>query len=115
MSIFRRKFKLSGYIYEADRHTGWGDLIAWNDFEKRRLYGFLQRKPEVGDEVRFKMSSGKVARFAILNVEHAGDPPDMWFADAMDIGYVGEAPINKVREAIDPQVEPSSGGLRFLR
>ncbi len=45
------------------------------------------------------MKSGKTARFAVISVEPCSDPEDMFFADVMDIGYLGEKSINKVREA----------------
>lgn len=96
---FRRGFRLSGYVYDANKHNGWGNNIEWSDYDKRRIVGWLYRKPQVGDEIRFKMQSGKVARFAVKEVERAWGVHDMFFADVMDIGYVGEEPINKVIEA----------------
>ena len=106
--------QMTGYIYEQSGHTGWGNAISWSNYEKRRLVGHLQRRPEVGDEIQWKMESGKTARYAILKVERPGDPADMWFADAMDVGYVGENPINKVKEAENVQIEPQQKGARFL-
>lgn len=112
--LFKRPIKLTGYVYEADRHNGWGNSIQWSDYDKRRVVGWLQRRPKVGDEIRFKMESGKTARYAVVIVEYMGDPNDMFFADVMDIGYVDEKPINKVREAPEQKVEPSEG-IRLLR
>lgn len=111
---FKKKLQMTGYVYEAKKHTGWGDAINWSSFEKRRIYGHLQRKPEIGDEIVFDMKTGKQARFAVINVTHESDPPDMFFADVMDIGYIDESPLNKVKEAAERKVEPRAEGIRFL-
>jgi len=96
--LFAPAINLTGHVYVAEEHTGWGNAISWHDYDKRRLYGFLSRLPQNGDEIHFKMKSGKIARFAVQNVEYCDDPRDMWFADAVDIGYVGEAPMTRVRK-----------------
>ena len=114
-SLFMRKpLQMTGYVYEQSRHTGWGNSINWSNYDERRLSGHLQRIPEIGDEIRWEMASGKTARYAILKVKRVGDPRDMWFADAIDLGYVGEKPINRVKEAENPQIEPQEKGVRFL-
>lgn len=109
-----KKPQLTGYVYDASKHTGWGNSIDWSDYDNRRVVGWLHRKPVVGDEILFRMKSGKTSRYAVLKVEYCGDPRDMFFADVMDIGYEGEAPINRVKEATKRQVEPKETGLRFL-
>jgi hypothetical protein len=105
---------LTGYVYEAERHSGWGDRLDWFDYDKRRISGHLQRKPVVGDEVLFRMSSGKTARYAVTSVEYCGDPRDMFFADVMDIGYEGDEPLNPVVEAEKREIEPRKPGIHFL-
>ena len=118
MSIFERfkpSIKLTGYVYDMQRHLGWGNAINWSNYEKRRVYGHLQRRPRVGDELISKMESGKIARFVFTNVEYSTDPHDMFFADLTDIGYEGETPINRVKEAENREVEPREEGIRLLR
>lgn len=95
----QRPIKLTGRVYDASKHNGWGDNIYWSHYDTRQVGGFLWNKPVVGDEIRFEMKSGKVARYAVLEVKTFSDPRDMFFADVMDIGYVGEPPINKIVEA----------------
>jgi hypothetical protein len=107
--LFQKRPVLTGYVYESWRHTGWGDAIGWSNYKERRVHGWLWRRPQVGDEIRWKMESSKVARFIVTDVEYCYDPDDMFFADVMDIGYVGEPPINKVKEAKVQEIEPSSG------
>lgn len=114
MKWFSRKPKMTGYIYQGSYHTGWGDSINWSDYPKRQMVGWLQRRPEKGDEIRMEMKSGKIARYVVLEVEHCSNPDDMWFASVMDIGYVGEKPINPIREAQETQIEPKRG-ISFLR
>lgn len=93
-----KKIQLTGYIYQPC--SGWGNSIRWKDFKKRQIVGWQQRKPEIGDEIRFKMQSKKTAQFVVIEVEHCGDPKDMFFADVVDIGYVGEKPLNpNIKEA----------------
>lgn len=115
-SIFKKKPEMTGYVYNAWEHQGWGDSIIWSigvDFEKRQITGWLWRKPNIGDEIRFKMESGKIARFRVQNVEHAEGVHDMFFGDLMDIGYVDEAPINQVKEA-EQIIEPNKEVRYFL-
>jgi hypothetical protein len=99
---------LTGRVLEYG--GGWGFHIEWLDYDKRRMWGHHQRL-EVGDEVRVDMESGKTARFAVTNVEWQRDPRDMFFCDVIDIGYVGEEPVNKVVEA----TEPPKQEMRLLR
>ena len=69
-------------------HNGWGNSIRWLDWDNRRLSGHLSTPPSVGDEVRSKMDTGKIARFLITAVKRLEDPPDMFFANVSDIGYL---------------------------
>lgn len=100
---FKKPPTMTGYVYNAWEHTSWGNNIEFEGTDAetglRRIVGWLPRKPEVGDEIRFKMQSGKVSRMRVQGVEHTSNVRDMFFADLMDIGYVGGPPINKVREA----------------
>lgn len=43
---------------------------------------------EVGDEIRCKLSSGKVGRFLIIKIRYESNPPDMFFGEVRDIGYL---------------------------
>jgi hypothetical protein len=112
---FKRKPEMTGYVYNAWEHEGWGNSIIWSygdGFEKRQITGWLWRKPTVGDEIRFKMESGKIARFRVQDVEHASGVHDMFFAHLMDIGYVGEDPINPIKEA-EQVIEPNKEARYF--
>lgn len=73
-----------------DNQRGWGHNIDFIDWDRRRLMGHHhdRRSFRIGDEVRAKMRSGKIARFSIKNVEYCNDPKDMFFADLEDIGYL---------------------------
>lgn len=68
-------------------HSGWGDSLHWSDWDRRRLYGFLKEPPKIGDILRSKMESGKIARFVFTNVEILKDPSDMFFANVSDLEY----------------------------
>ena len=114
LDIFRKKLLLTGFVYRAWKHEGWGDRIQWSNYDERRVVGWLQRIPDVGDEIQFKMQSGKVARFGVLKVERAWNVDDMFFADVMDIGYVDERPINPVTEAKEHMFDRQPG-IHFLR
>lgn len=93
-----RKPKMTGKVWVKEEHDVWGNRISFTDFDTRRVSGHTTPLPNEGDELRCTMKSGKIFRFALVNVEYCNDPKDMWFADAYDIGYVGEKPINKVKE-----------------
>jgi hypothetical protein len=72
---------------------GWGNAINWNDVEGRRVVGWKFNPPEVGDELRSQMQSGKIGRFVFVNIDRPGDPPDMFFADVALIGYTDGSPL----------------------
>jgi len=72
----RKPLQLTGYVYEASKHTGWGDSIVWADHDTRRISGHLQRRPQVGDEIVWDMQSGKRARYAVTSVEYYDQIPD---------------------------------------
>lgn len=68
-------------------HTGWGNSIEWNDYQKRKLHGHLQNRPQLGDIINSKMESGKVGQFVVVEVHYMRDPPDMFFCVVEDLGY----------------------------
>jgi len=105
--LFKKRVKLTGKIWYMENHQGWGNRIGWSDFEKRRISAHTSPRPDEGDELRVKMQSGKIARFALIDIDYMSDPRDMWFATAYDIGYVGEKPINKVKEAKTQETQQS--------
>lgn len=74
-------------IITMSEHSSWGNSIFWTDYDQRKLSGFMQQKPTVGDIVRANMQSGKVARFRVESVENIQDPKDMFFAKVSDLGY----------------------------
>jgi hypothetical protein len=83
-----RLVSLTGKVWNMRDHRGWGNSIGWIDWKTRRVYGHTTPHPCVGDELRADMQSGGVARFRFAKIEPCGDPPDMWFANVDDIGYV---------------------------
>jgi hypothetical protein len=76
------------HIYEAWQHKGWGDHIGIMDWDARRIEGHLERKPRVGDRIRFRMQSGMVLETQVTEVQTFPDPPDQFFATVKDVGYV---------------------------
>lgn len=67
---------------------GWGDSIQWSEDKARwRVHGWKYRIPEVGDELRAAMTSGKTCRFVFLRIDRCWDPPDMFFADVYPVAY----------------------------
>jgi hypothetical protein len=80
---------LTGRVIEAWNHTGWGDNVHfWPEGSRDHIVGWLSRKPVVGDEIRFKMRSGRVGRYVLVEVEYMQDPPDMWSGRVEGLGYV---------------------------
>jgi hypothetical protein len=71
-------------------HDTWGDSIRFLDWDKRTVYGFLPNRHilEVGDEMRQRMQSGKIARFQVTEIRYTPDPKDQFFATVKDVGYV---------------------------
>jgi len=69
-------------------HNGWGDSINWFNFATRKINGHLQERIKIGDEIRSKMGSGKIARFKVKEIKQMLDPSDQFFATLSDIGYL---------------------------
>ena len=99
----------TGRIINMWDHNGWGNSVRWFDWDKRHVYGHLQNRPKVGDELRCEMESGQIARFLFTSVELQTNPNDMFFAYLTDIGYAKEGKVPEV----DPDRKP--GEIRFLR
>lgn len=68
----------------------WGNKIEWFDWERRRVVGWKQERPKVGDYLYAQMQSGKWAKFRYTEVDLKWDPPDMFFGTVKDIGYCTE-------------------------
>lgn len=77
-------------IIDAREHKFWGDRIQWFNWDTRKIVGWLDRIPSIGDEIRFQMQSGKVAQFEVIEIERCRDPQDMFFATLKDIGYLND-------------------------
>ncbi len=79
---------------------GWGDAISWSDYDKRRVYGFKGRKPQIGgllecDLIKGDTKERKTGVFRFISIEPCRDPHDMFFANVEDVGYKGEPPFPK--------------------
>lgn len=78
--------------FDADidiwEHKDWGDNVYFLDWKERKIVGWMKPLPKIGDEIRSKMRSGKIARFEIVKIKVEQDPPDMFFATVKDIGYM---------------------------
>lgn len=79
------------HTWQMDKHCTWGNMMAWMDWDSRRLYGHTTPRPVEGDELLVSMRSGKTARLRFSKVEYCRDPADMWFATMEDAGYVEAA------------------------
>jgi len=85
MNLFQKK---DSCIIDMWQHNGWGNSIYWSDWEKREVTGWLKRRPQKGDILRSKMSSGQIATFKFIKISKPGDPPNMFFAKLKDLKYI---------------------------
>lgn len=92
MSLFRRKPKLTGVVFDMAERQHWGNNIWWDDFAEGKVTGLTTPSPRVGDELRTPMESGRVARLYFKEVNRRHDPPDMWSGVVAGIGYLDEDP-----------------------
>ncbi len=81
------------------KYTSWGNSIEWSDFDKRTIRGWYKGiafgnpqmyKLKIGDEVRDRMQSGKIACFLIVEIQYKSDPDDLFFGKVQDINYLEE-------------------------
>lgn len=73
-------------VFPRDSH--WGNRIVFDDFEERRVHGWISPRVSDGDMFGYQMKSGKVAVFKLKNVDNQTDPSDMFFAYVEDVGYL---------------------------
>jgi hypothetical protein len=79
------------YDLQDRRWESWGNSIRWLfGQEGTKVVGWMSPKPKVDDEVTTLMESGKVGRYRITEVEHPGDPKDMFFAKVEFVGYADD-------------------------
>lgn len=57
----------------------WGDKVEWFHVGTRRVTGWKDERPIVGDILKSPMASGRVGIFVFTDVELMRDPPDMFF------------------------------------
>lgn len=78
----------TGEIINLWEHNSWGNSVYFSDFKNRKITGHLSPRPKVGDEIRSKMSNGKIGRFLVKEIEYCRDPNDMFFCNVEDFGYL---------------------------
>ena len=82
---WRKKYPNPKY-WNYEEYSGWGCHITWWK-EGTKVYGHLQKKPNVGDILRCKMESGKTGLFRFTDIQNEMDPPDMFWGDVHWVGY----------------------------
>ena len=87
-TIWKQKPRHEPYVYNSVDHTTWGDSIVVDDWAKGKIYGWLWRKPQVGDLIRFAMNNGSTIETKVVKVKYTHDPPDMFFATVKKLGTV---------------------------
>ncbi len=76
----------------------WGDAINFSSWKDKLhgiacVVGWKSPLPADGDVLRMPMVSGKTLLLRFVNVASCWDPHDMFFADAVAIGYEGETEL----------------------
>lgn len=99
--------------YMWDQRGGWGDAIQFfNEYEHgaetQSVVGWQSNKPRIGDYFRVPFGKGQ-AIFEFTSIRRCGDPPDMFFADIVLLGYEKDLEL-------DEHVRPYSDrkGLNLL-
>lgn len=82
--------------HHAPRMNMWGHHIRWVDWVPddkglRHFYGHMPRGSiKVGDWFAQDLTSNKVGILEIVSMDWQGDPIDMFFGTAMDVGFLPE-------------------------
>ncbi len=79
-------------IHLAPDNNLWGYAINWRNWNTRRVSGHFTPYIRNGDIFGYRMASGKIGIFRLIDVENCRDPRDMFFATAEDIGYAEDYP-----------------------
>lgn len=76
-------------IYPRD--GGWGHKIVFDDYESKKVYGFLSRpKASEGLLFGYQMESGRIGVFELVEVDNMLNPSDQFFGKAKPLGYLDE-------------------------
>jgi len=86
--LLKKLRKRKPVMYEM--FGGWGNRIEWFDYQKRKVHGWKQSRPVVGDLIRMPMQSGSDAVFRFTGVEYCDDPRDMFYGQLEGIGYLSD-------------------------
>lgn len=70
------------------RDTMWGNRITFDTYEERKVHGHISPRVRNGDLFAYQLESGRIGVFMLIEVDHALDPSDMFFANARDVGYL---------------------------
>lgn len=93
---------------------GWGNRIEFYRWPTV-VVGWLQQRPRPGDLLMGEMQSGRIGVWRFVDVDMKLDPPDMFFADVMPMGYAGEhVATDYLLRLVDPRKDPALR-TRFLR
>lgn len=82
--------KKNGKPVMYEMFGGWGNRIEWDDFHKRTVRGWKQRRPVVGDLLKTPMQSGNDGVFRFISVEYADDPRDLFYGKLEGDGYLSD-------------------------
>ena len=82
---------MTGKEIARNDHQAWGDsmnfLTPRDISEISKLAGWLKQTPKKGDIFLSEMASGKIAKYLLIKVDKCSNPPDMFFADCIFVGY----------------------------
>lgn len=83
-------FARKGNITKVDPKTFSTDFsMYFRDWDNRKIVGWLDIQPEVGDLLECELKNG-LGLFRFIEVRGCLDPADMFFATVEDLGYKGE-------------------------
>ena len=85
---FQRTVKPRADARVFDTRTAfWGNNVEWLDIATRRVVGWTEPLPQVGDVLKSPMQSGRVGLFVFTQVEPCRNPNDMFFGHVEQVGY----------------------------
>lgn len=83
-------------VYQKENYQSWGNAIYWLDKPTDyKIYGFIASpKIKEGDELRIRLSSGRIGCLIMYNIDYKNDPRDMFFANVKELGFLDELEQN---------------------
>ena len=74
-------------IFNMWEHRSFESYISWRSYEDREIIGSLLLSPDIGDIVQFKLPTGIIAKFKLVDIRRDSESLDLFIGLVEDVGF----------------------------